>query len=160
DPAFVALPVLAVVAGAVGNKRTIRLKSGWEEPSVIWAVTIGESGSLKSPALHRAVAPQLSYQREREDDYRAQQDWYEKQLGDHKSGPKPTKPVSQRVLVSDITVEKLVEVLKDNPGGVLLWRDELSAWLGSFSRYKGKAGGSDLPYWLEANRAGPWVYDR
>jgi hypothetical protein len=54
----------------------------------------------------------------------------------------------------------LAEVLEDNHRGVLLARDELSGWLSSFQRYKGKAGGSDLPHWLEAYRAGPWIIDR
>ncbi len=39
-------------------------------------------------------------------------------------------------------------------------RDELGGWLASFSRYKGKAGGSDLPNWLELSRAGTIQVDR
>src|SRR5262249_48566712 len=35
-----------------------------------------------------------------------------------------------------------------------------AGWIGSFTRYKGKAGGSDLPNWLEAHRAGTWIIDR
>jgi DNA polymerase-1 len=50
--------------------------------------------------------------------------------------------------------------LQDNPRGVLVARDELAGWLASFTRYKGKAGGSDLPHWLEMFRAGTIVVDR
>src|SRR5262249_1143219 len=42
----------------------------------------------------------------------------------------------------------------------LVARDELTGWLGSFTRYKGKAGGTDLPNWLEMHRAGPGLVDR
>jgi hypothetical protein len=38
--------------------------------------------------------------------------------------------------------------------------DELSTWLNSFSRYKGKAGGSDLPQWLSMHRGGSIIVDR
>ena len=55
DPAFVALPVLAVIASAIGNTRVIRLKRGWDEPAVLWTVIVGDSGTLKSPAYRKAV---------------------------------------------------------------------------------------------------------
>src|SRR5258708_1337192 len=55
DEAYIALPVLAVVASAIGNTRTIRLKRGWTEPSVVWAVVVGDSGTLKSPAHLKAT---------------------------------------------------------------------------------------------------------
>jgi hypothetical protein len=45
DPAYLALPALAVAASAIGNARVLRLKRGWDEPSVIWSVIIGESGT-------------------------------------------------------------------------------------------------------------------
>src|SRR5262249_5136593 len=61
---------------------------------------------------------------------------------------------------SDTTVERLGELLEENPRGLLCARDELSGWLGSFSRYKGNAAGSDLPAWLEFHRAGPVTIDR
>jgi hypothetical protein len=51
DPAYVALPALAVVASAVGTTRALRLKRGWEEPSIVWAVVAGDSGTTKTPAF-------------------------------------------------------------------------------------------------------------
>jgi hypothetical protein len=75
-------------------------------------------------------------------------------------GEEPEKPVLTRVIVSDTTIEKLAAILEDNPRGTLVARDELAAWLGSFSRYKGKAGGTDLPNWLEMHQAGTIMYDR
>jgi hypothetical protein len=68
--------------------------------------------------------------------------------------------VLRRVICSDTTIEKLAEILEDNPKGTLVARDELAGWLGSFTRYKGKAGGTDLPNWLEMHRAGTVIVDR
>src|SRR5207237_1012774 len=56
DPCYIALPVLAVVACAIGNSRTIQLKPGWSEPAIIWACLVGESGELKTPALKAVLA--------------------------------------------------------------------------------------------------------
>jgi DNA polymerase-1 len=72
----------------------------------------------------------------------------------------PDEPKARRLVCSDTTIEKLAQILEDNPDGILVARDELAGWLGSFSRYKGKSGGSDLPNWLEMYYAGNVVVDR
>lgn len=157
DPSFIALPALAVAASAIGNTRIIRLKRGWEEPSVLWSVPVGDSGTLKSPGYRVAVAPLFTEQGRRMERHLRQQREYKaaKEGGD--AGDPPTL---ERVICSDTTIEKLADLLHDNERGLLLARDELAGWFGSFSRYKGKGGGSDVPLWLEASNGGPWVIDR
>ncbi len=49
DPSFIALPLLAGLASAIGNSRRIQLKRTWEEPAIVWGVIVGDSGTLKSP---------------------------------------------------------------------------------------------------------------
>jgi hypothetical protein len=154
DPAYLALPSLAVASSAIGNSAVIRLKRGWEEPSVIWSAIVGDSGTLKSPAYIRAVAHLLRRQKECFDTCK-------KVTAKWKAdGAEGDKPLPQRVICSDITIEKIAQVLEDNPRGILVARDELAAWFGSFTRYKGKSGGTDLPNWLELFRAGTLVIDR
>ena len=46
DESFIALPLLAALASAVGNTRRIRLKGSWCEPCVVWAVIVGDCGNL------------------------------------------------------------------------------------------------------------------
>jgi len=55
DTAYVALPVLSVLAAAIGNSRKIELKSSWLEPSCVWTCIVGEN--WKSPAVERALGP-------------------------------------------------------------------------------------------------------
>ncbi len=76
------------------------------------------------------------------------------------SGEAPEEPVYRRVVLSDITIQKLAEILEENERGVLVARDELASWFGSFKQYKGKSEGSDLPNWLEMFRAGTVIVDR
>jgi DNA polymerase I-like protein with 3'-5' exonuclease and polymerase domains len=172
DPAYLALPALAVAASVIGNTCTIRLKGGWDEPSVLWAAIIGDSGTLKSPAYLKAVAHLFRLQRrlllafkENKARYQDEQAAYQAarrqaQDGGPDPGEPPEEPVLQRVVCSDTTIEKLAEILEDNPRGTLVARDELAGWLGSFTRYKQQKGGTDLPNWLEMHRAGTVIVDR
>ena len=57
DESYIALPLLTVLASAVGNSRCVCLKRTWCEPAMIWAVVVGESGTLKSPAHDLAMKP-------------------------------------------------------------------------------------------------------
>jgi len=41
DPSFVALPLLAALASAVGNTRRLRLKRGWLVPPILWTSVVG-----------------------------------------------------------------------------------------------------------------------
>ena len=43
DASFVALPLLTVLAAAIGNTRRIQLKRGWTAPAIIWTAIVGHS---------------------------------------------------------------------------------------------------------------------
>jgi hypothetical protein len=172
DSAYIALPALAVAASVIGNTRTIRLKRSWEEPSVLWVGVIGDSGTLKSPAYAKAVSHLFKLQRKILDRYKGEKARYEEERAEYQAAKKkakehgadagtpPKQPTLQRVVCSDVTIEKLAEMLEDSPRGLIVARDELAAWLASFSRYKAKQGGTDLPNWLEMHRAGTIIVDR
>lgn len=171
DPAFVALPALAVTASTIGMKRTIQLKRTWREPASIWSAVVCESGTLKTPAHRLAVGPLFKIQQQRLAAYRtaklafeeAKSQYEEKRKvadkNDLEPGDPPPEPKLQRVYCSDTTIEKLAEVLEDNPNGVLVSREELAAWFRGFTRYKSN-GGTDLPNWLELSQAGTLSIDR
>src|SRR2546423_1542113 len=44
------------------------------------------------------------------------------------------EPVPRRLITQDATAEKLHEILRDNPAGVLLIRDELSAFFATLDK--------------------------
>jgi putative DNA primase/helicase len=65
---------------------------------------------------------------------------------------------ARRFKTNDATVQKLGELLRDNPTGLLLYRDELSGWLSSLSQ-EGREG--DREFFLEAwNGDGGYTFDR
>ena len=165
DVGYVAPHVLAVFGGLLGNKVRLLLKRSWKEPPVVWSVVIGESGTLKSPAWQAVVAVLYRLQEELFKRYEKEREQYEQQLAEWKKadederGEKPRPPRKRRLIVSDTTVEKLAVILEENPSGVILGRDELSAVLTGFNQYKAK-GGSDVANYLEMHRAGPILVDR
>jgi hypothetical protein len=173
DTSYLALPVLTVAASLIGNSLAIRLKRDWTEPCVIWAAVIGDSGTLKSPAFRLVTKPVYRMQREMLHKYREEKTAYESVKAEYEKAVKkaqkedrppddvlPDAPKLGRIITGDITIEKLGQLLADNPRGLLLCRDELRAWFTSFTRYKGAAGGSDLPNWLEFFGAGNVMIDR
>jgi putative DNA primase/helicase len=65
---------------------------------------------------------------------------------------------TRRYKTNDATIQKLGELLRDNPTGLLLYRDELSGWLSSL-RQEGREG--DREFFLEAwNGDGGYTFDR
>ena len=67
-------------------------------------------------------------------------------------------PHEVRTLINDTTVEKLGEILNRNPGGALIFRDELSGFLRSLERQGHEA---DRAFYCEAwNGTGHFSYDR
>lgn len=173
DPGFIAPHVLAAIGAAIGTTQYIQLKTSWKEPPVIWALTLGRSGSLKSPAHRIATAPIRHWEREQAGAYKEAHGTYKllracyetKLKAWQKNGAEgecpiePEKPNLRRLLCADATVEALAVILENNPRGVLCARDELQGLLCGFNAYKGGRGG-DVAQWLEMQQAGALIVDR
>lgn len=175
DPAYVALPSLAVCASAIGTSRRIQARADWYEPSVLWTIGIGRSGVMKSPPLDLALAPLREVERGAFQDHaanmadheRAIEQWerdraaWRKRRADDDDDPpsKPAAPICTRYTTADCTVEALSGILSGNRRGVLMARDEVAGWLRSFDAYRGGKGG-DEARWLELHRAGTLLVDR
>jgi Protein of unknown function (DUF3987)/NrS-1 polymerase HBD domain len=67
-------------------------------------------------------------------------------------------PRLRRYKTNDVTIQKLGELLRDNPNGLLMYRDEISGWLGSMEQ-DGREG--DRAFFLETwNGDGTYEFDR
>jgi len=176
DTSYLALPLLTAIAAAIGNTRRLELKRGWLVPPILWSVIVGESGTAKTPAfqlvlriIHERQRKYLEQYADEVKQYEADLAIWEKTVTIWKRDkgtlgappPKPKLPQVKRIVVSDTTVEALAPILLANPRGVLLARDELAGWFGSFDRYanKGKPG-TDLANWLEMFNGRSIIVDR
>ncbi|MBN1554422.1 MAG: DUF3987 domain-containing protein [Phycisphaerae bacterium] len=173
DAAFVALPLLAGVASAIGNIYRIELKRNWTEPVILWVAIVGDSGTLKSPALELALK---SLRRRQHDAIKQHAEEMEAHKADvlryeidlaawKKSGgeglppAEPKAPVLPRYWCDDTTIEALAVMLLQNWRGILMVRDELAGWLGGFDRYAQGKGG-DVAKWLEMHGGRSVMVDR
>lgn len=123
---------------------------------------MGDSGTLKSPALELALCPlrhrqhvAMKQHTQEVEGYKADVLRYEIDLTAWKKskgrGLPPTEPrvpVLRRCWCDDTTIEALAVLLSENWRGLLLVRDELAGWLGGFDRYSQGKGG-DVAKWLE-----------
>jgi hypothetical protein len=176
DPSYLALPLLTSLAAAIGNTRRLQLKRGWYAPPILWSAIVGESGTTKTPAFKLVMRPVRERQgeafkrhAEAEREYAADLARWEKEYtawkraknSDDEPPEKPEAPQAERFVVSDATVEALAPILQANPRGLLLARDELAGWIGSFDRYAGKGkAGTDSANWLSMFSAETITVDR
>jgi hypothetical protein len=173
DESFIALPILACVARAIGNSRVIRLKNGWNEPAIVWAAIVGKSGTHKTPALLSATHFLNQRQQKEIERFEAAEEIYARDLanyerefalwkrskGDTPPPEKPKEPFLKRFVVSDITIEAMADRLAKQFDGVLVVRDELAGWVNGIGEYKG-AKSSDNGHWLATWSAAPMTVDR
>ena len=97
--------------------------------------------------------------KEDEREYKRALKEHERKRGDLPN--EPLRPAAERCIVSDATIESLVTILGDNWRGVLLSRDELVGWIGSFDRYSGRGTASaDAAHWLSIYNAEFMIVDR
>jgi Protein of unknown function (DUF3987) len=173
---YVVLPILTVLAAAIGNSCRIQLKRGWSEPAILWTGIIGESGTMKSPAIdHAREFPRrrqqqafMRFQAEMAEHeaavlvYQADLAAWKKKRGERGDPPQsPAEPILQRCLIDDCTIEAVAPILRDNWRGALILKDELAGFLGGFDRYVGKGrSASDAPKWIEMHGGRPVLIDR
>lgn len=184
---FPAIGAVCGLGSVVGNQVGMRPKArdDWTIVPNMWGGVVGPPGAMKSPALDEAIRPLRRLIKEAEEAHRrAMKDWaftqeaFEatrgagrdkmkkaakegKDLGQFRdifAGEPPEEPTERRYLVNDATVEKLGELLNQNPYGLLVFRDELTGWLRALDDER---RANDRAFFLEAwNGVGSYTYDR
>jgi hypothetical protein len=118
--------------------RVVRLKQGRTESAAIYVAIVALPGTKKTPAFKWAAGPAHEKQAEYRREYREAKKAHEEQRTNRRGEGEedvaateepPPKPTLKRTVVEDTTIEALAVVLEDNPRGVLLARDEVSAFV-------------------------------
>lgn len=186
-PDYPAVGGMIALAAVVGRKIGVRPKrhDDWLVVPNLWGLIVGRPGVLKSPALQEAMKPLLRLEMEAKNQHALAQaeadaskavsdarrkvgearirdaikkggDPYE--IARLSMGDGERSPVRRRYLVNDSSVEKLGELLNENPNGLLVFRDELLGLLCALER-DGQEGARQ--FYLEAwNGTGRFTYDR
>ncbi len=153
-PDFPAAASLVALSSLIGARAVIQPKAcdDWQVVPNLWGAVIGRPGVKKSPALSEALRPlnrlqatEFEHWQEEHSSWSLdckvialQDEENERKAKTHaKKGDvvaaramlepieAPTEPIARRYIVNDATVEKLGELLQQNPWGTLSYRDEL-----------------------------------
>ncbi|SNT03096.1 Protein of unknown function [Noviherbaspirillum humi] len=167
-PDYVAVGLLVAASSVVGARVVIQPKAqdDWTVVPNLWGLIIGRPGVMKSPALSEALHPLNRLQSDEQQIWKsAHEGWRldfklaELQAAENEKKAKslsvkdpasarillhpidlPPEPAPRRFIVNDPTVEALGELLKVNPWGTMVYRDELYGLLSSMDR-QGQEGG-------------------
>ena len=160
---FTSASFLTVFAAAMGNTWSVRFMTGWVSRPIIYMVLVGSPSCGKTPPLQQAVAPLLKLDGEYDMIYCKEMETYRrwermsaKQREKHSLPEAMKMPQRKCHVVVDSTVEALIGALRDNPRGVLIYKDEIDSLLSNFNRYNG----SDEGYFLSLFSGTPFKYSR
>ena len=159
---FPAVAALVAISSLIGARAVVqpKAKDEWQVVPNLWGVAIGRAGVKKSPALGEALKPLHRLQSAEFEQWQAAHDTWEldckvadmaadanekKAKGLATKDPQaarallapqdaPAEPKARRYIVNDATVEKLGELLMENPWGTLSYRDELYGLLTNLDR--------------------------
>ena len=183
---FPAASCIVALGAAIGRRCAIRPKrrDDWTVVPNLFGVVISNPGTLKSPPVHEAQKPLQAIEIEAHKEYNRAMETHDiqqavaeqrrkviqedmrKAIRSNQStstleaelGNLPKPPLHRRYILNDVTVEKLGEILNENPMGVLVNRDELVGLLNQMTKDGHEC---DRSFYLEAwNGDKSFSYDR
>jgi hypothetical protein len=157
-PDYVAVATLVAYGSVLGRRIGIKpqMKTPWAEVANIWGCFIGRPGSMKSPAMNEALKPLHRLEADAIKNNEIAKAAYEAGMSAFKlrqsvaaslmkkelkkgdgskintgfnPGEEPQEPKVVRYRTNDSSYEALGELLKHNPMGILVERDELISLL-------------------------------
>lgn len=136
--------MLAVAGGTIGRSVSLLLKPNYFVSATLYSGCIGPPSDGKTPALKAAAAPVRSIDDELAAEHAAAMErWRADQIGPdgkEKRTKPPAPPRPRRIDIDDATMEVLPLILADNPRGLIMIRDELSAFVLGMNQFKGGKG--------------------
>lgn len=161
-PDFPAVGAIVALSSLVGARAVVqpKAKDDWLVVPNLWGLIVGRPGVMKSPALGEVLKPLKRLEAAESERFQAAMDAWaldqkieEMQAADREKRAKgmaskdpagarkllepvekTATPVMRRYVVNDATVEKLGELMQQNPWGMLSYRDELYGLLTGMER--------------------------
>lgn len=161
-PDYAAVGAIVALSSLIGARAVVRPKArdNWQVVPNLWGLSIGRAGVKKSPALNEVLEPLRRLQDTEIRQWQASHDAWELdaklaelQGADNERKAKklasgdpvtarallrptdiPDEPTPRRFIVNDATVEKLGELLQENPKGILCYRDEIYGLLSGMDK--------------------------
>lgn len=147
-PEFLATTLIPVLASRIGTSATlvINARAGYTVRPIFRSLIVAATGRKKTPAQKAVLSSLTELESIHHQAYQTELEEYERELDAWKPGndePKPRPPTRKRYLSTDDTLAARIKAHTENPKGLLLYRDEGSAFIterGRFSNGKGDGG--------------------
>ncbi len=180
DPIVPLFAGLAAVVAVADARSKLTLLDGFKVPPILWLMTIGEPADKKSPGSRPMLAPLSQIEQEDRrrykmalDEWEAQEARYsteKREFLDFVKGPEAAlglegpknpdavvQPVPLRLMVMDVTSQKLVRQAAERPRGLLCYLDEMNSWV---RKITDTMGGEDRSTWVVSYESQPYSMDR
>lgn len=184
-PDFLAVTAMVGMGTLIGRKVGIRPKAAdnWTERANLWGLVIGRPGVMKSPAALAVLAPLKRLEDQRGEAYKARHAEYERlqqevsmrlaagqaqarailakdrnaDIAELLDVDTPVVPIRKRLMANNGTLEAIGELLRQNPNGILVFRDELVSLLKNLDQDDQAAARG---FYLQGWSGGRYVFDR
>ena len=186
-PDFVAAAMMTVLGSVIGRSHQLRPKQydDWTVVPNLWGIAIARPSQLKSPAVESSLSHVKRLDIEAKERFDSEVKTYECDKEFQKAERDHTKkqvsvlikqkksdearamleaqediepPVRRRRYTNDSTIEKLGELLVQNPNGILVYRDEIHGFLKTIDS---ESRPNDRAFYLEGwNGTGSYQCDR
>lgn len=178
DPQVSLFAGLAAVCAVIKSGTNLTVTHGFTVPPILWLMTIGDPADKKTPAAR----PMLKILNELEKDdrprynqkileweaheafYAASKKDFLRTAGQTQMNEVvidvptlPPRPEPLRLVVKDVTSQKLVRLAADNDNGLLCHLDEMASWV---KKMTDKGSGEDRSAWVVAYEGDSYVMDR
>lgn len=181
DPVVPLYAGLAAVAAVIDSRSRLELMEGFKVPPVLWLMTVGDPADKKSPGsrpmmgilntLEIEALPKYKLDLLRWEGEEAVYAQTRKAFLNYMSMPEGLlapecappvhqlrdQPVPLKIVVNDITSQKLVRQLSVHPKGLLCYLDEMNGWIRKLGDVR---SGEDRSTWVVAYEGESYEVDR
>lgn len=170
-PEFLVTTLIPVLATAMGTAQILIIHdtAGYTAQPIFRTIIVAPTGTKKTPAQSVILKPLAILEESAAKDYAAQiasysqehREWLKTSRGDKDPGPEPKRPIRQRYITQDSTLAARIQIHSENPRGLLLYKDEASAFITERGRFtSGKGDGGEFEADLSEFNGGAVVSDR
>ena len=167
-PEFLVTTLIPMLATAIGTSSQLMIlpTAGYSVPCIFRSIIVAKTGCKKTPAQKAILNAFHQLEEIAYETYQLNLEQYEiehRQWSQVKPSkdPEPKKPARKRYISTDNTPAARIQLHIENPRGVLLYRDEASAFINERGRFtSGKGDGGELEADLSEFNGGAVHRDR
>lgn len=128
--------IMTIGGAIIGNAYAAEYERFWTGSPYFWVFMVGNMSTGKSQVLKHTLFPIKEFQKKLFEENAAKyQAWENNKTANGKDFDEK-EPEARRIMLNKFSMEKALQLMQDNPRGILMYRDELRGWVNSFNQYR------------------------